>query len=223
MANGNFSELGVPIYDPLTGQAFPGNVIPSNRIDPVGRALANQLADMGEAGGGKEVAATALLNNIAWQASGNINHSFSDSWQMTGTYMYYKSEEPDNKYYTAILGETPVFDSGSAILYRDVNTIAINSTHLPSDDSVLTLRYGDTRFNDSPANPPFTASDATAFGFNAGQMAAIGEGIQQFPYIDTEGYGVNNHTHGKLGTPVISSTSRGKEAVSTPSSSEITR
>jgi hypothetical protein len=171
-------------------------VIPSNRIDPVGQSLANQLADLNDAGGGKEVAATAALNNIAWQASGNINHSFNDNWQISGTYMYYESEEPDNKYYTDILGETPVYDSGSAILYRDVNAIAINSTHIPSDDSVLTLRYGYTRFNDSPANPPFNASDAAAFGFDADQMATIGEGIQQFPYIDTEGYGVNDHTHG---------------------------
>jgi hypothetical protein len=203
MANGNFSELGFPIYDPVTGQAFPGNVIPSSRIDPVGQALANQLADLNDAGGGREVSATAALDNTAWQASGNVSHSFTDNWQLSGTYVYYKSEEPDNKYYTDILGETPVYDSGSAILYRDVNAIAINSTHIPSDDSVLTLRYGYTRFNDSPDNPEFTASDAAAFGFDADQMNAIGVGIQQFPYIDTEGYGVGNHTHGSWDTADI--------------------
>lgn len=51
MRNGDFSELlnpsftgiGRPIivYDPVTGQPFPGNIIPGNRIDPVGRAYLN--------------------------------------------------------------------------------------------------------------------------------------------------------------------------------------
>jgi hypothetical protein len=196
MANGNFSSLGFPIYDPFTGQPFPGNVIPANRLDPVGVALANQLADLQEVAGSQDVSATALLNNIAWQMSGNINHSFSDGWQISGTFMYYKSEEPDNKYYTDILGETPVYDTGSAILFRDVQVVAINSTHIPSDDSVLTLRYGYARFNDSPTNPAFNTQDAIALGFNADQMNAIGSGIQQFPYITADGYGVNDSTHG---------------------------
>src|SRR5688572_28387086 len=41
MRNGDFSGFSRPIIDPLTGQAFPGNVIPQNRISPQGRALLN--------------------------------------------------------------------------------------------------------------------------------------------------------------------------------------
>ena len=36
---GDFSQSGVTIFDPLSGQPFPGNLIPDNRIDPVSRAL----------------------------------------------------------------------------------------------------------------------------------------------------------------------------------------
>lgn len=36
---GDFSKSGVNIIDPLTGKQFPGNVIPSNRIDKNGLAL----------------------------------------------------------------------------------------------------------------------------------------------------------------------------------------
>ena len=43
MRAGNFSELSRAIYDPLTGQPFPGNVIPDNRIDGVARAILAQL------------------------------------------------------------------------------------------------------------------------------------------------------------------------------------
>ncbi len=51
MRNGDFSELLNPaftgqsapiiIYDPTTGQPFPGNIIPANLINPVGKAYLN--------------------------------------------------------------------------------------------------------------------------------------------------------------------------------------
>jgi hypothetical protein len=43
MRQGNFSEINRPIYDPLTGQPFPGNIIPQSRWDP---AAANVLRDL---------------------------------------------------------------------------------------------------------------------------------------------------------------------------------
>jgi hypothetical protein len=41
--NGDLSAYGIDIYDPLTGQQFPGNVIPADRISPQARALLNLL------------------------------------------------------------------------------------------------------------------------------------------------------------------------------------
>ena len=44
---GNFSDLKtslgalIPVLDPLTETQFPGNIIPSNRIDPTGQAILN--------------------------------------------------------------------------------------------------------------------------------------------------------------------------------------
>src|SRR5437773_11050494 len=35
MFNGDFSELSTTIYDPITKQPFPGNKIPSDRLDPL--------------------------------------------------------------------------------------------------------------------------------------------------------------------------------------------
>ncbi len=40
---GDLSEYGIAIYDPLTGQQFPGNVIPSNRLSPQALAILNLL------------------------------------------------------------------------------------------------------------------------------------------------------------------------------------
>ena len=43
MRGGDFSQLNRVIYDPLTGQPFPGNVIPGDRIDTVARNILTQL------------------------------------------------------------------------------------------------------------------------------------------------------------------------------------
>ena len=39
MKNGDLSGLGKTINDPLTGQPFPGGIIPANRIDPISKGL----------------------------------------------------------------------------------------------------------------------------------------------------------------------------------------
>jgi hypothetical protein len=46
MRNGDFSGITTIIRDPLTGQPFPGNRIPANRITPDGRAIANLYGAM---------------------------------------------------------------------------------------------------------------------------------------------------------------------------------
>ena len=38
MRQGNFSEINRPIYDPLTGAPFPGNIIPAEPLGSGGRA-----------------------------------------------------------------------------------------------------------------------------------------------------------------------------------------
>ena len=205
MANGDFSDLGFPIYDPLSGAAFPGGVIPDGRRDQVGVNLANLLADVGDAcipqggralqGVGNECTITAILDNKAWQASGNVNASMTDNWQLTGTYMFYKSEEPADPYFQAVFdGNLPFYDTGSAILFRNVNLVAVNSTHILGDTSVLTARVGYSRFYDTVEEPQFNTADAIAFGWDADTMNAIG--IQQFPDIGATGYGDSGNTHG---------------------------
>jgi hypothetical protein len=45
MRNGDFSAITTVIRDPLTGQPFPGNIIPQNRITADGRAIAKVYGD----------------------------------------------------------------------------------------------------------------------------------------------------------------------------------
>jgi hypothetical protein len=194
-ANGNFSGTGRTIYDPLTfdpvtgnRQPFPGNVIPPNRLDPVGLALAQQLVSVGEG----PIGATAILNNTAWQATGRGDWNISPTWQLSGTYMFYKSEEPANKYYTAILGEVPAFDPGASTLFRNVNLVAINLTNIPSVDSVVTFRYGYTRFFDSFEVPQFDIGSLPFSERFVQDYESVG--LPRFPYVNVLGYGEDTNT-----------------------------
>ena len=45
MKRGDFSALGFPVIDPVTGEPFPGNVIPDSRIHPVARNLLSLIPD----------------------------------------------------------------------------------------------------------------------------------------------------------------------------------
>jgi hypothetical protein len=202
MANGDFRGTGITIYDPLTfdpatgtRQPFPNNIIPPGRLDPVGLALAQQLVSVAEG----PTSATASLNNTAWQVTGRADWNMSPTWQLSGTYMFYKSEEPANKYYEDIVGDVVPFDPGAGTLFRDVNLVAINLTNIPSDDSVVTFRYGYTRFFDSVSTPEFDISSLPFSQSFISEFESVG--IPRFPYVNVLGYGEdtntgNNATHG---------------------------
>ncbi len=113
MRQGNFSELSTPIYDPLTTvalpgggfsrQAFPGNIIPANRWDPVTAKLMNAYP---------APTSSALSNNLVtsptrtqdWnQFDVRLDHNQSEanrflarySWSKTATTNPYTFPEVD--------------------------------------------------------------------------------------------------------------------------------
>jgi hypothetical protein len=60
--NGDFSQSGIRIFDPATGQEFPGGIIPASRISAQGRTILNIFP-----------VPNGLQNNSA-----NANHGFRD-------------------------------------------------------------------------------------------------------------------------------------------------
>ncbi len=106
-ARGDFSQSNRILYDPLTtrpdpnhpGQyirdPFPGNVIPDDRLNPVGLNLAAFLA----ARGSGQVSASASVVDAADQFSFNLQHQFNERNSLSATYMYYDSDEPFPLFY----------------------------------------------------------------------------------------------------------------------------
>ncbi|MGI9107095.1 MAG: carboxypeptidase regulatory-like domain-containing protein [Pyrinomonadaceae bacterium] len=89
---GNFSETGnLPIFDPLTGQRFTGNIIPTNRIDPAALSLLNLFPEpnvesttAGRAPNRFAITAPNIQNTR--QETVRIDHNFNSTNRLTGRY-----------------------------------------------------------------------------------------------------------------------------------------
>jgi hypothetical protein len=90
MRAGDFSELGVPIYDPFTSprRAFPGNVIPPDRLDPRAARLIGVYPLPNRPG----LAGNFAYNGPGWQtnqtADVRIDHRLSDNDSIFARYSY---------------------------------------------------------------------------------------------------------------------------------------
>lgn len=79
MRTGDFSEL-LPrqIYDPVTGQPFPGNIIPQNRFSSVSRNILPLIPAVTTAGLQNNYLATTTTRSVQDSWSIKINHNFTD-------------------------------------------------------------------------------------------------------------------------------------------------
>src|SRR4051812_18436824 len=63
MRSGDFSALNRVIYDPRTGQPFPGNIIPGERIDQVARNILSELYPEPNTAGSRQASNGQTINN----------------------------------------------------------------------------------------------------------------------------------------------------------------
>ena len=204
-ASGDFSQSRSTIYDPFSitaggnRQAFPNNRIPESSRDRTGSTFTDYLAALGPGG---QISTSGIQIVRAIQTTGNLSHSFNDRWQLSGTYLYYRSTEPLFGHYQDLLNsETrPIFGIDSSTLGRNVHALAVNNTFLPTPTSVLTLRYGQTYFNDSWISPVFGKDQFGAqLGIEGGFLDKLYSqaGYEgQFPKIYVADFGNNGNALG---------------------------
>lgn len=216
-ASGDFSAAEGTIYNPFDRASdglrrpFPNNRVPASSINPTGLELARLLADLGPGG---FLSASGPQTVDALQFTTNLSHAPRANWRLSGTYLHYTSEEPNFAHYRDLLqADEPVdYDIGSYVLQRDVHAIAVNSTLVPTVSSVLSLRYGQTYFNDSYSNPEVSLeSIRSRLGIQGGFLDDIyGQEAYrgQFPLVTVAGFGRNGQTHGSASNNKVVWTSR---------------
>jgi trimeric autotransporter adhesin len=193
--NGDFSGLlntsgqQVIIYDPLTKLPFPGNVIPAGRINPVAAAMIKYLPlpDVNVDNGSNNYNRTSLINNkFESEIALKAEHKFTDKVSLTGFYLYNRTDEPCQNYFgTADQTEPNRFaDPLDYILKRRPQLLALNNTWVLSDSSVMSLRFGMTRFPDN--NTLSIDFDPKTLGFNQNYTNLITK--PKFPQVDLVNY-----------------------------------
>ena len=83
---GDFSG-GVSIKDPVTGLAFPGNVIPAGRISPIAAAILTQYVPLPNTAGNRSVRSPDVLDTRE-QFGLRVDHKMSDGHTLLARYMY---------------------------------------------------------------------------------------------------------------------------------------
>jgi hypothetical protein len=181
-ASGNL----VVIYDPLTGDAngngrqpFLNNIIPANRINPVTSKmlsyLPNPTTDISN--GTNNFASIAEIEDRAIMYTGKVDHRWSDALSSQAFYLYNKTNEPCANQLIK-QGEPNAFaERNDYILKRRVHIAALNNTWLPGNNTVITARYGYTRFSDQ--NTLSVEYDPAELGFDQNYLSVLQ--VKKFP------------------------------------------
>ena len=137
MRNGDFSQAGVTVRDPLTGQPFPGNQIPRNRFDPIALKLLEFYPEPNIPGAGLS------RNYLALQ------HHVTDKDQFTQRIDFVESSK---SFWFGRFSWTDEYvlapnlkDNGSKV-ETNVKQGMISNTRTLSPSVVNELRFGATKF-----------------------------------------------------------------------------
>ena len=176
----------VVIYDPLTGDAngqnrtpFPGNIIPANRLNPVTTKMLSYIPNptRDRSDGLNNFDSIAEIEDRAIMYTGKVDHRWSDALSSQVFYLYNKTNEPCANQLIKQSDPNAFAERNDYILKRRVHIAALNNTWLPGNNTVVTARYGYTRFSDQ--NTLSVEYDPSQLGFSQSFLSALQ--VKKFP------------------------------------------
>ncbi|MBI4890938.1 MAG: TonB-dependent receptor [Acidobacteria bacterium] len=196
---GNFSQLfnaagqQVQIYDPLTTKSdgtrtpFAGNIIPSNRLDPIALKLMTFYPQPTAQGSGP-----ARINNnpypSIWRASFDQFVGRADVVVNTKNNVFFRyNQNPFSEYRAVVFGlDNPAEPTGNAPLLRNGRNIMMNWTSTITPTATFDLRFGLNRWEEAGGSTIGAGYDPKQLGFDPGLVNQFT--AYQFPAINMEGY-----------------------------------
>ncbi len=186
---GDFSATTTAIRDPLTGVAFPGNIIPADRISPVTAKLLSDFVPLPNSPGNRYIV-SPTVDDTRDQFGVRFDYQLSGSQSLLGRYMRSETERLTPRVIAAVdqralatlqdamVSHNYVISSNVINQARfSINRIAAN----PAVTSGLNPKnYGINLANTNPAAaglPSFSVQ-----GFFGGGVAALGD--PQQPFVD---------------------------------------
>jgi hypothetical protein len=189
---GNFSDLlalgsQYQLYDPGTiraeangtfsRQPFPGNIIPSNRLNPVGKAILNLYPlpnQPGNADGANNFFLTGKAIENYWSTISRVDHVISDKNRMFVRFHRDFWQEDKNRHFGN--------NVNGIILNRINRAIAFDDVHVFTPTFLLNFRYGITQ-QEFPERRVSQGYDLASLGFSPALLGLIPAGQQTLPNI----------------------------------------
>jgi len=189
------------IYDPfstvtngssVTRTPFPGNMIPSSRIDPTAAKIMGQVWQTNSSDPVNNFKASYADPYDYWNLMDRIDYNVSDNWKVFGRYTMLKTTEAIQDY-----------TNGSALLplygsIRDAISVAADAVHTFNPTTVLDIHGGYNYINDSFGYPNrnLTASGLASYWPNSNWYSSY---ITTLPQIYLPGFTVNQGAGASLG------------------------
>jgi hypothetical protein len=198
MRQGNFSEINRVIYDNLTGQPFPGNVIPQDRFDPVARNILNQLYPAPNTAGTRGATGQPINNYLINptlerqdnQFDGKIDHKLSDNNRFFVRYSYQKTHR-------LLPATLPHGDAGVTFGAGEGNIkaqgAAFNDTHVFSPNLINEFRFGWTSIKFFMTPVDYGTNPAAAVGLPGINLNDATSGMTQLIFQNIRNLGANSN------------------------------
>jgi hypothetical protein len=212
LRNGDFSAYSsnITIYDPMTrvptgsgqytGQPFPGNVIPQDRISPVSRAILEYYSLPKSSGLNGNIYDSTLAETADYSTfTARLDQKVSNSNKMFVRYSWYNRDSNYNEYLDSAA-------SGTWFQFQSYQAV-IDDVHVINPTTVLNVRYGYNRFERNSGQQPDARNfDLTQLGFPAEYNSLISEAARYFPRLDFDGNTMIDVAYGADFRPTTSHT-----------------
>jgi hypothetical protein len=213
LRRGDFSAFSsnVTIYDPLTrvptgsgqftGQPFPGNVIPANRISPVARRILDFYSLPKGAGLAGNIFDSTLAETADYDTTTvRLDQQISGNNKMFVRGSWYKRDSNYNEYFGNTEADGTLFQF---ISYQAM----IDDVHTFNATTVLNVRYGWNRFERNSGQQPDALNfDLTRLDFPAEYNGLVSESLRRFPRLNFPGGAMTPVAYGGDFRPTTSHT-----------------
>ena len=198
MRAGDFSAINRVIYDPTTGQPFPGNVIPSGRIDPIARNIFEQLYPLpnttGRVAASGQVIDNYLINPIKEREDDQFNIKVDHNLTPNNRFFVRYSYEKTHRFQPATL---PHGDAGATFGAGDGNIdaqgMAFNDTHTFSSNWLNEFRFGWSSVKFNMTSIDYGTNPAEAVGIPNVNFNEVTSAMSQITFQNIRNLGANGN------------------------------
>lgn len=198
MRQGDFSEINRVIYDPLTGQPFPNNVIPADRIEPIARNIIDMLYPEpnipGRVAASGQTIDNYLINPTKEREDDQFNVKVDHNLTSANRFFVRYSMQKTHRFQPATL---PHGDAGATFGAGDGNIdaqgLAFNDTHTFGNNWLNEFRFGWSSVKFNMTSIDYGENLAERVGIRGVNLNEVTSAMSQITFQNIRNLGANGN------------------------------